>query len=223
MIMKSNQYIKITIIEDEKSYREALKELILSEKNNHIFGEFSNGKDFITTLKSSPFKPHICLIDLVLPDMSGLECAKSVREFYPEIKVILMTAYPSMDILVEAEKEQIDFIEKGTLGEVLINKIIEKKQSDDSDYFLFLKKENKECKEKNKEVDISAIHKLQDVQNRLEHLSENQRKILKLRQEGFQIQQISEKTGMSINTVKTHLTRATKKLNLPTVLDFLKF
>ncbi|MDH4129828.1 MAG: response regulator transcription factor, partial [Spirochaetota bacterium] len=116
-------YIKVCIIDDDESYRLLLKKVLEIDDRIKLYGEYSTGKSFIKDL-GSPFKPDVCLVDIYLNDISGIECCKQIKEKKPEVHLIVMTAHPDPQTFVEARKLGADYLQKGTRVEAIINKII---------------------------------------------------------------------------------------------------
>ncbi len=203
--------IKVAIIEDDVNYLDAITTILEEEKEIIIHGTYENGLDFMNSL-NSPFLPDVCLIDVMLPDTSGLKCAKKVKEINNDIKIIIMTAYENMQSFVEANKINADYIEKGKLSEMLINKIILSKKKTVPERVLLLKDNSKinDYFEYNE-----FITKLQNSKNNYKNLSEMQTKVLKMKVDGKKTKDIALSFNISTNTVNSHLERASKKLELP--------
>ncbi|MDH5682341.1 MAG: response regulator transcription factor, partial [Spirochaetota bacterium] len=180
-----------------------------------IYGEYDNGLDFINTLES-PFQPDVCLIDLRLPDMSGIEIAEKVTNYHPDIHIIILTGQSTVQSLSEAKDLGVDYIEKGTRGVELINKIITRGKSlNDNEQLLSI--------HKNSKYDILLLaEKLSAIQDNVPTLSVQQIEVLKCRQNGMSIKDIALHLNMKSSTVRTHIDRATKKLGISKLLNFIK-
>ncbi len=118
-----NGRIKVSIIDDSKSYRNSLRNMLEVDQRICICDEYDSGTAFINTLDSN-FHPDVCLIDVVLKDMSGIECAKKVIEKDLNIHIVIMTACPNTESFSEARKIGADYIEKGPRFEAIIEHII---------------------------------------------------------------------------------------------------
>ena len=84
--------IKILLVEDQKLMRIGIKSLFNDYPEMEIIGEASNGKEAIE--KSKLIKPDIVLMDLGLPDITGIEATKKILEHNNNIKVIILTSHP---------------------------------------------------------------------------------------------------------------------------------
>lgn len=91
----------IFIIEDHKVVIDSLTYMFNSiEDKIKIYGSAMTAKDAIEKLKTS--KAEIILLDLVLPDMSGAELCKYLKQSYPSKKIIVLTGESRPDVLKRA-------------------------------------------------------------------------------------------------------------------------
>lgn len=61
------------------------------EKNINILKTYNDGCAFLEDLRSSKIIPDIMLMDLMMPNINGFECAKIIRQEFPEIKIIILS------------------------------------------------------------------------------------------------------------------------------------
>ncbi len=115
--------IKVCLIDDDELVREGLKLTLSLDKRIHIHEEYNSGYNLLKNLNSK-FNSDVCLIDISLPDISGLDLAKKIIAQKPYIHIIFISAYLSSDISDEAKKLGADFAEKGIKGDILIEKIV---------------------------------------------------------------------------------------------------
>ena len=84
--------LRLMIVDDDEILRNGLVHNICwSEKNIEVVGTAKNGKEAVE--KISVLAPDLILSDVQMPFMDGLELAEYVYKVYPEIKVILLTAF----------------------------------------------------------------------------------------------------------------------------------
>ena len=84
--------IKIAIVDDDVIYRKILIAHIKAFKNIEVILEVGNGSELIDMLQQNQ-KPDIVLLDLVMPVMDGKETLEYLCREYPDIKVLILTAY----------------------------------------------------------------------------------------------------------------------------------
>lgn len=100
---------KILIVDDEQSYRQLLT-LVFEEQGNTVRTAM-NGRQALELLAAEP--SDIIISDVKMPDMDGIEMLRAVRETLPDLGVILMTAFASVETAREAFKLGADdFIQK---------------------------------------------------------------------------------------------------------------
>ena len=99
----------LLIVDDEQSYRQLLT--LVFEGNGHTIRTAMNGREAIEMLKAEP--TEVIITDVRMPDMDGIELLRAAREFLPDIGVVLMTAFATVDTAREAFKLGADdFIQK---------------------------------------------------------------------------------------------------------------
>ena len=80
---------KVLIVDDAAFMRMAIK-MVLNGNGFEVIGEAENGA--IAVEKYKELKPDIVTMDITMPEMTGIEALKSIREFDPEAKVIMVSA-----------------------------------------------------------------------------------------------------------------------------------
>jgi len=99
----------ILIVDDEQSYRQLLSLVFEADGNN--IRTAMNGRQALEALDAEP--ADVIISDVKMPDMDGIEMLRAVRETLPDIGVILMTAFASVETAREAFKLGADdFIQK---------------------------------------------------------------------------------------------------------------
>lgn len=93
-------YPKILIVDDQEGIRESLK-LILGQEYHLILTE--SGVQALSCLEHDP-TIQLVLIDIKMPGLNGLETLKKMKEIRPDIKVIIVTGYHSMETVTEASQ-----------------------------------------------------------------------------------------------------------------------
>jgi DNA-binding NtrC family response regulator len=103
------EYCRVLIIEDDESARTRLEREI--KKEGFVVLSAENGRIGVEILEKE--RPEIVLSDLKMPEMSGMEVLKRVKEVSPATQFILMSSYGDMDTVIEALRlGAFDYIKK---------------------------------------------------------------------------------------------------------------
>jgi two-component system, NtrC family, response regulator HydG len=118
--MSTESQKTVLLVDDEQAHLESLTR-IFNKEGYHTLGA-SSGKQALSLLRQHHV--HVMLTDLVMPEMSGSELLKTCRAVSPETEVIMMTAFGTIEVAVEAMKDgAYDFITK-PLKKVFITKVV---------------------------------------------------------------------------------------------------
>jgi DNA-binding NtrC family response regulator len=122
----------VLVVDDEKNIR-----LTFSETMTQMGFDTrtaSNGEEALTKMQGAEF--DLVLLDLRMPGMDGIEVLRRIRERYPKVRVIMITAHGTVESAVEAMKlGAVDFIQKPcTPDEIreLVGKVMEREAIDES-------------------------------------------------------------------------------------------
>jgi len=92
---------KILIVDDNDLIRALLRGILRNEAY-HIIGEAKNGAIALELIKHD--KPDLVCLDVMMPEMDGLEALQNIKAAHPEIIVIMVTGNPSKDNVQESIK-----------------------------------------------------------------------------------------------------------------------
>lgn len=111
---------KIVVIDDNKNMQIILKNILADE--GYQIQAAASGRDGLNLVKS--VQPDLVLLDIRLPNMNGMQVLKKIKEFDPEILVIMITAFGDIKTAVEAMKlGAYDYVTKPFVNEELIMNI----------------------------------------------------------------------------------------------------
>jgi DNA-binding NarL/FixJ family response regulator len=85
--------LRAVLIEDETMFRQLILLTLAKVKDLQVIGEFGLGKPGLEFCVRE--KPDILVVDLMLPDINGMEIAREVRRAVPDMKILVITAHPS--------------------------------------------------------------------------------------------------------------------------------
>ncbi len=98
--MKPDKPFAILIVEDDPGHLTTLKTILQSW--GYAAATAGGGKEAVGKVKGQPF--DLIVMDVRMPDMSGIEALRQIHEYNPAIPVLIMTAYSSVESAVEALK-----------------------------------------------------------------------------------------------------------------------
>ncbi|MCB0833303.1 MAG: sigma-54-dependent Fis family transcriptional regulator [Bacteroidetes bacterium] len=167
----------ILIVDDEKNIRRSV-EMILKEDHHEIFSA-ENGKEALELVQKETI--HLVFLDLLMPDMNGIEVLKQIKESSPDTTVLMMSGHGTIEHAVEAVKlGAYDFIEKPlTKEKVLISarNVLERAS---------LRAENRVLKKElaRKFTMIGESPAMQDIKNQIMKVAPTQARMLILGESG---------------------------------------
>ena len=189
--------IKVAIADDHSLVRQGLRRYLDMADGIEVVGEAADGKELLELVGAET--PDIALIDIRMPEMDGLEAAREIRDRWPDIGVIMLTAYDDRQFVVEAVRSGArGYVLKGSPPEDLLRAI---RTVQDGKPF----------------VDPSLSPAL--LMNQVgpdAPLSEREREILQLLAEGLHTEEVARRIGLSTETVKSDTKRAILKLEADT-------
>lgn len=83
--------VRVMIVDDHEIVREGLETLLSEEEDMQIVAQAANGEDAVAY--AAAHQPDVILMDLVMPEMDGVEAIKRIRASSPESKIIVLTSF----------------------------------------------------------------------------------------------------------------------------------
>jgi DNA-binding NarL/FixJ family response regulator len=94
--------IKVAVVEDHEQFRNKLIELVTEAANLKLAGAYQDGPAAIKGISST--KPDLVVMDIRLPEKNGVECVRELKQAFPEMNFLMLTAYEDSDLLFESLK-----------------------------------------------------------------------------------------------------------------------
>lgn len=198
--------LRIAIVEDEKTYSNALKKIINHQDDLACVVQFFNGKDALEKLENH--HPEIILMDIQLQDMLGTDVVKKLKPILPDSKFIMCTTYEDEEMIYEALKNGASgYLLKDESMQKIIESIREASNGSAPMSNLIAQKV------------LKFFQKKQNTEKELETLSEREAEIIKLLSEGFLYKEIADQKSISIDTVKKHIGSIYRKLHVANKIE----
>ncbi|MGE7919902.1 response regulator [Viridibacillus sp. NPDC093762] len=99
--------IRVLIADDHHVVRRGLLFFLKTQKDIEVIGEAQNGKEAVAL--TSELRPDIVLMDLVMPELDGIQATKRIKAKFPETQVLMLTSFSDSDHVIPA-------IEAGAAG-----------------------------------------------------------------------------------------------------------
>lgn len=199
--------IKILLVEDQKLMRIGIKSLFSDYPEMEVIGEAENGKEAIE--KAKLIKPNIILMDIGLPDISGIEATKQILETNDNIKVIILTSHVNeIDLNASLSAGATAYIIKDIRTDYLMN-VINMVHSGamwiDPQVVPFIRDKN------NGAIPSRQLSRSAFRQNH-SNLTQREYEVLKLVVDGQSNSEIAKTLTISEHTAKAHVCNIIQKL-----------
>ncbi len=98
--------ISVAVVDGDAQWRSFVRELLRRAPGVLLAGEYATGEEAV---KQAPRdKPHVVLVDTVLPGMNGIQCARRLKQALPKVRIVIVAGLLQEDVLVEALRSGAD-------------------------------------------------------------------------------------------------------------------
>lgn len=202
--------IRIVLVDDHQILREGLRALLNGEPDLRVVAEASRGQDAIALVAQS--QPDVAVIDLGLPDMSGLEVIREIRKQHGAVRLIVLSMHTQREFVLQAIDAGCDgYVPKSTAHSSLFEAI---RTVHAGERFLHPKVAS---------VLMETRARPSTETEQLNALSGRERDVLRLTAQGYISREIAEQLMLSPKTVETYRQRAMEKLGLQHRADLIRY
>jgi len=207
---KMKKLIKVLLVDDHPIVRKGIASCLAKSPDLQILGEAADGVEALR--KAREMTPDVILMDIDMPNMSGLAVTQALRKELPQVKVLILSMHRQTDYVLR-------ILQSGALGYVLkdapADELIEAIQTVYSGQAYF-------------SSDIARVALTQFVQGSSEgpspmNLTNREREVLILIAEGLSNKEIAVKLNLGVRTVETHRERIMRKLNIHSIAGLTRF
>lgn len=196
--------IRIVLTDDHAVVREGTFQLLQREPDIEVVGEASNGQEAIDLVES--LKPQVVVMDIRMPDMGGVEATKEIKKRFPDVEVLVMTAYDDDEFVFAS-------LEAGASGYLLktapvkelikaIHEVAEGQSALDPSVARKVLRQIKDGSYRKKRHDMAEL------------LTEREQDVLRLLAESKTNKEIGQVLIISDRTVQTHLSNIFHKMEV---------
>jgi FixJ family two-component response regulator len=197
--MKSAVVPTVFIIDDDRGMRQSMQDLV--ESVGLRAESFATGEDFLRRKRTND--PSCLVLDVRLPQMSGLDFQRQLAETGVQIPIIFVTAHGDVPMSVRALKSgAVEFLTKPFRDQDLLDAIQQALQRD------------RAARERHAEI--------HDLQVRYQALTAREREVMTLVVSGMLNKQIASEIGASEATVKIHRGHVMQKMQAGSIVDLVR-
>lgn len=197
----SDQVIRVLVVDDHPIVIGGTRAFLEEVEDIQVIGEAYNGVMAIEAYQH--LKPDVTLMDLIMPEMDGIEAIRLITEDDPEAKILVMTSFITDDKVFPAIKAgAMGFLLKDSEPQEMIDAIRNVYKGQPTLHPNIARKVLKELGRKSEDNPIP------------DPLTDRETEVLRLLSKGFDNQEIAEKLFVAEVTVRTHVSRILRKLQL---------
>jgi len=205
--------IRILVTDDHGIVREGLKQLLNSQLNMEVSGEASDGKEALAKIKA--LHPDVVLLDITMPNMTGLEVANLIRNITPKTRIVVFSMHAKENYVKE-------ILAAGAFGYVL-------KASPSSDILKAIEAAHRGEYFLSSSLKADVIDRYVKGQagtpsvSGYDLLTEREQQVFRLVAQGHSTDQIADFLFISPKTVEKHRTSIMRKLDIHNRFELLKY
>jgi len=199
----TEERIKILISDDQAIVRKGIRALLATEPHIEVVGEAENGEEAVSRVEE--LQPDVILMDLVMPEVDGIEAIRRITSRWPEARILVLTSFATDDKVFPAIKAgALGYLLKDSSPEELVQAIEHVCRGEPSLHPTIARKVLQELS-----------HPQQPKEPRTpEPLTERELEVLQLVAHGLSNQEIADRLTISEATVRTHVSNILGKLHL---------
>lgn len=204
--------IRLILVDDHLIVRDGIKSLLSGVERFEIVGEADSGSYLFALLKT--VVPDVILLDINLPDISGIEITKRLKVEYPQVGVLILSMYNTEDYIFNAIRAGAkSYLPKTTNRQELEEAVCAVYRGEE--YF---------SQSISNIILRSFIQQAQGQDEKKEdQLTAREIEILRLFAEGMANAEIADQLFISVRTVESHKNHIMQKLELKSTVDLIKF
>ena len=204
--------IRVMIVDDHTIFREGLRSMIEKTPGITVAGEAKSGKTAVELARE--LLPDIVIMDIVMPDMNGIETTRELVGILPQIKIIGLSMHDDMHFATEMLKAGASgFLLKDCAFEELVDAI-----NTVSAEGVYLSQKTGECMIRDY---ISLLSKGNN--SAVSILSPREQEILRFVADGKSTKEIAAHLGVSVKTIETHRLNIMEKLEIKNMAELVKY
>lgn len=204
--------VTILLADDHPIVRQGLRHLLESEADLKVVGEASSGLQAVQLAER--YKPDVLIVDLLMPELNGLEVLKQVKERCPETRSIVLSMQSADVYVVEALKAgAMGYVLKETGPSELVNAV---QQVIGGQRYL-------SPRISERLIDVLIENTGKTTSDPYQTLTNREREVLQMAAEGLSSSEIAKRLSISPRTAELHRGRMMNKLGLHNQTELVRY
>lgn len=199
----------VSIVEDNEQLRGTLARMIGRAEGFQCLGDYGTAEDALEAIPKHP--PNVVLMDINLPGMNGVECVRKLKQLAPATQVVMLTAYEDTENIFNSLAAGASgyLLKRSKSAEIL--EAIRDVQNGGSPMTTHIARKVVQSFQASAAAGAAVV-----ASEPSEELSPREQEVLDLLSQGFMYKEISDKLGISFETVRTYIRRIYEKLHVRT-------
>jgi len=205
--------IRLLLVDDHQVVRSGLRMLLASENDVEIVGEAGTAREALEAVKR--LKPTVVLMDIGLPDMSGIDATREIKRTNPEVAVVALTIHEDEEYFFKMlEVGAGGYVPKRAAPEELLTAI---RAAAAGEVYLYPSMAKLLVK------DYLSQDRSNDAVSTLDGLTDREQEVLRYLAEGIVNEEIATALVISIKTVARHRENIMQKLGLHSRAELVRY
>ncbi|MFQ6013847.1 MAG: response regulator [Anaerolineae bacterium] len=205
--------IRVLLVDDHTILRDGIRVLLEAQPDIQVVGEAADGREAV--LKTRQLRPHVVLMDIAMPRLSGLEATRQIKEENPEVAVLVLTMHDSEEYVGQILAAGASgYVIKRAAASELVSAI---RAVNQGGAFLYPSISKMLVEDYLRRVEAGG------EQDSYDGLTDREREVLQLIAEGYTNKEIAQILSVSVKTVQTHRSHIMEKLDMHDRVDLVKY
>lgn len=205
--------IRVFVVDDHAIVRDGIQSLLATEPDIECVGEAANGEEAVAKVRI--LRPDVILMDLVMPEMDGIEAIHQIMAFQPEARILVLTSFSADDKVFPAIKAgAMGYLLKDTGSEELMRAIHQVYRGEASLHPKIARMVLQEISTVQPSQKVEHQSHLPGQSSTVDPLTERELGVLKLVAHGRTNREIADQLVVAEGTVRTHVSNILDKLHL---------
>lgn len=206
---------RLLIVDDHPLFREGLKAILRRDPGFSVVAEAGGSAEALRLAKTS--RPDLAVLDISLPDRSGIQLARELRTMLPDIAILMVSMHAKADYVSEAVKAGAQgYLTKDAATQRLLEGL---RAVAEGTFYL----DPALSMEVSRELLVSGTRRTDDSASAYDSLTPREREVMRLVVEGLANKEVATALGISVKTAEHHRASLMRKLGLQNTVELVRY